>query len=282
MISIIDPKELQATCRAWREQGLSVALVPTMGYFHAGHLALMDRARPQADRLVVSLFVNPTQFGPNEDLDSYPRDPVRDAELAEAHGVDVLFTPAPGAMYTPDHSTWVEVPELAKGLCGASRPGHFRGVCTVVSKLFHIVGPDVAIFGEKDWQQLAILRRMVRDLNFPVRIESQPIIRETDGLALSSRNVRLTEEERAQAPQIQKGLTMLQTLVHGGEHSAAHLQQSLHEYYDAHLPLGEVDYIAIVDPDALTPLDTVQKRALVAVAVQMKSARLIDNFLLEV
>jgi pantoate--beta-alanine ligase len=282
MITIQDPKELQAVCRAWRAQGLSVALVPTMGYFHAGHQALMDRARPLADRLVVSLFVNPTQFGPGEDLDSYPRDPERDAALAESRGADVLFSPPPGAMYAPDHGTWIEVPELAKGLCGASRPGHFRGVCTVVAKLFHLAGPDVAVFGEKDWQQLAIIRRMVRDLDFPVRIEAQPIVREADGLALSSRNVRLDEAERVQAPQIRQGLLMLQELASGGECSAARLQAALHEHFDAHLPLGEVDYIAIVDPVTLAPLSEVRKQALAAVAVQMKNARLIDNFLLEV
>lgn len=282
MIIIQDPKELQALCREWRAQGQSVALVPTMGYFHAGHLALMDRARPLADKLVVSLFVNPTQFGPNEDLDSYPRDAEHDAALAERHGVDVLFTPEPGGMYAPDHGTWVAVPELAKGLCGASRPVHFRGVCTVISKLFHLVGPDVAVFGEKDWQQLAIIRRMVRDLDFPVRIEAQPIVREADGLALSSRNVRLGPEERAQAPQIQQGLRTLQALIRSGERSAAKLQQALHEYYDEHLPLGEVDYIAIVDPENLAPLERIEKRALAAVAVQLESARLIDNFLLEV
>ncbi|MGE4293062.1 MAG: pantoate--beta-alanine ligase [Desulfovibrio sp.] len=282
MMTIHDPKELQAACRAWRAEGLTVALVPTMGYFHAGHAALMDRARPLADRLVVSLFVNPTQFGPGEDLDSYPRDPEHDAALAEEHGVDLLFAPAPGAMYAPDHGTLVEVPELARGLCGASRPIHFRGVCTVVSKLFHLVGPDVAVFGEKDWQQLAIIRRMVRDLDFPVRIEAQPIVREADGLALSSRNVRLTPEERAQAPQIQKGLRMLQERVNGGERDAARLQQALHEHFDAHLPLGEVDYIAVVHPETLAPLTEVREQALVAVAVQLKSARLIDNFLLEV
>ncbi|MEF2145446.1 MAG: pantoate--beta-alanine ligase [Desulfovibrionaceae bacterium] len=277
-----NPQELQGLCRAWRTQGLSVALVPTMGFFHAGHLALMDRARGLADKLVVSLFVNPTQFGPNEDLDSYPRDLERDSELAQAHGADLLFTPEPGSMYAPDHATWIEVPELARGLCGASRPIHFRGVCTVVSKLFHLVDPDVAVFGEKDWQQLAIIRRMVRDLDFPVRIVPQPIVREEDGLAMSSRNVRLTPEERLQAPGIQKGLAMLQELVHGGERSVPALKEALFAHYAENVPLGRVDYAEIVHPESLTPAETLTGPALAAVAIHMSKARLIDNFLLEV
>ncbi|SKA71842.1 pantoate--beta-alanine ligase [Paucidesulfovibrio gracilis DSM 16080] len=282
MITITDPNELQTTCRHWRDQGLRTALVPTMGYFHAGHLSLMDRASPQADKLVVSLFVNPTQFGPNEDLDSYPRDHDRDAALAEAHGVDALFMPEPGSMYAPDHATWIEVPELARGLCGATRPTHFRGVCTVVCKLLHLVQPELAVFGQKDWQQLAIIRRMVRDLNMPVQIQAGPIVREEDGLALSSRNVRLSPEERAQAPAIRQGLLTVQTALHDGERSAPRLLQTLHEYYDAALPLGEADYLSIVDPDDLHPLETVEQRALLAVAIRMKNARLIDNLLLEV
>ncbi|MDD4733163.1 MAG: pantoate--beta-alanine ligase [Desulfovibrio sp.] len=282
MLTITDPQALQAACRSWRDQGQNVALVPTMGYFHAGHLSLMDRARPQADRLVVSLFVNPTQFGPHEDLDSYPRDPDRDAALAREHGVDALFLPDPGAMYAADHATWIEVPELAKGLCGASRPGHFRGVCTVVGKLLHLVQPEVAVFGQKDWQQLAIIRRMVRDLNMPVRIDAGPIVREPDGLALSSRNVRLSPEERLQAPRIHQGLLALRQALQAGERSVPQLLQGLHEYFDANLPLGEVDYLTIVDPDSLTALETVRGPALAAVAVQFKSARLIDNLLLEV
>ena len=217
------PESLRQQCRAWRSQGLSVALVPTMGFLHAGHLSLIDHARTCADRLVVSIFVNPTQFGPNEDLDRYPRDLPRDLGLAEAHGADLVFAPEPGAMYHPDHATWVEVPELAKGLCGASRPTHFRGVCTVVLKLLNLVRPAVAVFGQKDWQQLAILKRMVRDLNLDVKLVGRPIFREPDGLAMSSRNVYLTEEERAAAPAIRQGLLRVQDAAAGGERDAAKL-----------------------------------------------------------
>ena len=196
---LTDPQELAAQCRAWHAQGEDIALVPTMGYYHAGHEDLMIHARGLAKRLVVSLFVNPAQFGPGEDLEAYPRDAKRDAAIAESRGADVLFMPEPGSMYAPDHATWVEVPELAKGLCGQSRPIHFRGVCTVVLKLFMLTRADVAVFGQKDWQQQAVIRRMVRDLNVPTRIEARPTVREADGLALSSRNVYMTAAERAQA-----------------------------------------------------------------------------------
>jgi pantoate--beta-alanine ligase len=279
---ITDPKALQVQCLAWRSEGLRVGLVPTMGYFHDGHLALMKRARPLCDRLVVSLFVNPTQFGENEDLDSYPHDMDGDSAKAEAQGADVLFAPPAGTMYGPDHATWVEVPALGKHLCGAQRPIHFRGVCTVVTKLFMLAQPHVAVFGQKDWQQLAILRRMVRDLNIPVEIVGQEIVREPDGLALSSRNAYLTKEERAAAPAIRKGLLNLADRVKAGQRDAAAAKQGLAEEYGSTLPMGEVDYIEIVDPDRIEPVAVIDKPALAAVAIRMGKARLIDNILIEV
>ncbi|MGE4192023.1 MAG: pantoate--beta-alanine ligase [Pseudodesulfovibrio sp.] len=279
---ITEPAELQRQCLAWRRQGLTIGLVPTMGYLHAGHAALMDRARPECDRLVVTLFVNPTQFGENEDLSTYPRNPEGDAATAESHGADLLFAPEPGTMYADNHATWVEAPRLGVHLCGATRPIHFRGVCTVVTKLFMLSQADVAVFGEKDWQQLAILRRMVRDLNIPVKLIGHPIVRESDGLALSSRNAYLTEEERAAAPAIRRGLVKLAEKARAGERDCAALKRFLAAEYAAELPMGEPDYIEIVHPDEIEPLDAIDGPALAAVAVRMGKARLIDNILIEV
>ena len=280
MQTITSPQELAAQCRAWHKEGQSICLVPTMGYYHAGHEDLMRHGRTLADRLVVSLFVNPTQFGPSEDLAAYPRDHERDSAIAASHGVDAIYIPEPESMYAADHATWVEVPELARGLCGASRPIPFRGVCTVVLKLFNLTGCDVAVFGQKDWQQQAILRRMVRDLNVPVRIETRPTVREDDGLALSSRNVYLTAEERAQAPQIQAGLQAARGLAQAGETSAKRLRDAVLLRWAEKLPLGRLDYLTIVHPESLTPLDQVDGPALMACAVRMGKARLIDNILL--
>lgn len=271
------PSSLAALTAEWRAQGRSIALVPTMGFFHDGHLALMKRGRSLADRLVVSRFVNPAQFGPGEDLDAYPRDAGRDAELAAAAGADALFQPDPEAMYAPDHATWVEVPELSGVLCGASRPTHFRGVCTVVLKLFHLARPHVAVFGEKDWQQLAIIRRMVRDLNVDVRIEGCPIVREPDGLAMSSRNAYLAPEERAQAPGIRKAMLAVAEKVRAGERDAGTLKAFLEERLQADVPLGRADYLAFVHPDTLRPLTVLDDAALLAVAIRLGRARLIDN-----
>ena len=274
------PHELEAQCRAWRKAGDDIALVPTMGYYHAGHEDLMTHARGLARRLVVSLFVNPTQFGPGEDLEAYPRDPERDAAIAAAHGADVLFRPEPGLMYAPDHATWVEVPELAKGLCGQTRPVHFRGVCTVVLKLFLLTGADVAVFGQKDWQQQAILRRMARDLNVPVRIVTRPTVREADGLALSSRNLYLTPEERAQAPDSRQGLLYARKLAEEGETSVSLLREAVLRRWAERLPLGRLDYLSVVHPESLAPLTEAGDAALMACAVRMGKARLIDNILL--
>ena len=268
---------LTAQAEQWRTEGQRIALVPTMGYFHEGHLSLMRRARSLADRVVVSRFVNPTQFGPTEDLDSYPRDAERDIALAGAEGVDALFQPAPESMYAPDHPTWVEVPALSSVLCGASRPIHFRGVCTVVLKLFHLARPHVAVFGEKDWQQLTVIRRMVRDLNVGVDIVGHPIVREADGLALSSRNAYLTAEERAQAPNIYKGLLAVAESVRQGERDATTLLDDFKERLKREVPLGEPDYLSIVHPDTLQNLTKLTDAALIAVAVRLGRARLIVN-----
>ena len=274
------PEALQALCLNWRQQGQKTVLVPTMGYYHAGHESLVRHARSVGDKVVVSLFVNPAQFGPSEDLEAYPRDFERDCALLRACGVDVLFAPEPESMYAPDHATWVEVPRLAGTLCGVSRPIHFRGVCTVVLKLFMLTQPRVAVFGEKDWQQLAIIRRMVRDLNVPVEIVGQPIVREADGLALSSRNVYLTSEERAVAPQIHASLRMAADLVAAGENSPARIADAIRSFWRERLPGGAEDYIALVDPESLEPLESLDSASLCAVAVRLGKARLIDNMLL--
>lgn len=273
--------ELTDQCKAWQAAGETVALVPTMGYYHKGHEALMDHGRSRADRLVVSLFVNPAQFGPGEDLDAYPRDFERDSAIAAARGADALFCPGPEEMYQEDHATWVEVPSLAGGLCGASRPIHFRGVCTVVLKLFMISRANMAVFGQKDWQQQAIIRRMVRDLNIPVRIETCPIVREDDGLALSSRNVYLEPHERIQAPQIRQGLLYAGKLAATGERNAARLRQAVLDRWAETMPLGELDYLSVVHPESLEPVEEIQDRALMACAMRLGKARLIDNILLE-
>ena len=282
MKTVTDPQELQKQCLEWRSEGKTIGLVPTMGFLHAGHMALMNRMRPECDRMVVTLFLNPTQFGANEDLSNYPHDLEGDCAKAESCGADLLFTPAPDAMYAPDHATWIEVPELGRHLCGASRPVHFRGVCTVVTKLFQLVQPTKAMFGQKDWQQLAIIRRMVRDLNMPITVLGHPIVREPDGLALSSRNAYLTEEERAAAPAIRKGLLNLRDTVAAGLRDAKAARASLENEYASTLPMGEVDYIEIVDPVDIVPKEEISGPVLAAVAIRVGKARLIDNILIEV
>ncbi len=279
---IRDPKRFQLTCCQWRDKGMKTALVPTMGFLHKGHLALMDEAARLGDATIATIFVNPTQFGPGEDLDRYPRAFERDCALAKERGVKLLFAPEPEAMYHRDHATWVKVPGLAQGLCGASRPDHFQGVCTVVSKLFHLASPVYAVFGQKDWQQLAIIKRMVRDLDFAVRIVGVPIVREADGLALSSRNVNLDKTERAQAPNIFGGLENMQTQVKDGERNGAILLKTLRAYYAKQLPAAKPDYLELVHPNTLERVDTITGPTLAAVALKMSHARLIDNFLLEV
>lgn len=277
---IASPHDLQAQCLAWKREGKTIALVPTMGFFHEGHESLMRAARPLADKLIVTLFVNPTQFGPNEDLDAYPRDAAQDRRIAEANGADILFTPQPESMYSPDHATWVEVPTLATGLCALARPTHFRGVCTVVAKLFLLSQADIAAFGEKDWQQLAIIRRMARDLNFPVSILGVPISREQDGLARSSRNAYLTPEERALAPHFHKGLLVAQRMAHEGETSCAVLQQATLSYWQSNIPVGEVDYCSFIHPEDMTPVTTIDGPTRLACAMRVGKARILDNLMI--
>jgi pantoate--beta-alanine ligase len=263
----------------WRQKGLSIALVPTMGYFHEGHLALMRMARDRADRVVVSLFVNPSQFGPGEDLDRYPRDLERDTRLARAQGVDCLFCPGAEEMYMPGFQTWIEVERLSQGLCGASRPGHFRGVATVVAKLFNIVRPDIAVFGQKDFQQLQVIRRMVKDLNISIDIMAHPIVREPDGLAMSSRNAYLSIEERRSALSLSQALRLAEKMVANGIRSGQEIVQAVREHILSYANT-RIDYIFLGDPEDLKGCREVQGRTLLALAVWVGSTRLIDNTLL--
>lgn len=264
----------------WRAEGLSVGLVPTMGYLHEGHQSLMDAARQACDAVVASVFVNPIQFGPNEDYDSYPRDLERDAAICEEHGVDLVFHPSVEEMYPAGFATFVSDDALADTLCGASRPGHFRGVCTVVTKLFNIVQPDRAFFGQKDAQQLAIIKRMVRDLNVPVQVVGCPIVREADGLAKSSRNTYLSADERQAALVLSRAVTAGQQAVATGERDAAALKALMRAVLDAE-PLARVDYLEVVDGLTMQPIERISGEVLVAMAVYIGDTRLIDNFIFE-
>ncbi len=253
-------------------------LVPTMGALHAGHIALLKKARALAGKegaVVVSIFVNPIQFGPKEDLGKYPRPRQDDLAICREAGVDLVFAPDPAAMYAADQSVFIDESRLSTGLCGASRPGHFRGVCTVVGKLFHILQPQIAVFGEKDYQQLAIIRRMVRDLDFPVKIVELPTVREADGLALSSRNRYLTPLERAAAPVIRWSLLAAKTEASQGEISAKKLAGRVIRSIEK--AGGRVDYVSLVDADTLEPQAKVTSRSVIAVAVFFGQTRLIDN-----
>lgn len=277
---IRNPDELQLLALSYRASGKTIALVPTMGNLHAGHASLMDMARPQADILIVSDFVNPTQFGPNEDFDAYPRTLDADIALAEAHGVDILFAPAASAIYKKNASTFVKENSCSQGLCGRSRPIHFQGVCTVVNLLFNLAQPNVAVFGQKDAQQVAVLKRMVRDLHMPIKMLVAPIVRESDGLALSSRNQYLTAEERAVAPKIQATLQQLATAIAAGERVPANLETLFKTTLAGTSDLFEPQYIEFVDKDTMQPLEKiVPAQTLIAVAVYMKTTRtrLIDN-----
>ena len=276
---ISSPREMQETAIAVRREGRRVGLVPTMGYLHEGHTSLIRIARKHADTVVVSIFVNPTQFGPAEDLGKYPRDFERDEKLCRAEKVDIVFYPSDADMYPADPSAWVVEEKLSCGLCGASRPGHFRGVCTVVAKLFHLILPDVAVFGEKDAQQLRIIERMVRDLDFPVRIVRGPTVRERDGLAMSSRNAYLSPEERRQALCLRRALDRAEALYRSGERGADRVRTATQSVI-AESPLARVDYIEIVDDRTLEPVRALDRPCLVALAVFMGKTRLIDNAVL--
>jgi len=276
MEHIVEPKELQKRMVILRQKGKRIGLVPTMGFLHEGHLSLMRIARSQCDVLVVSIFVNPTQFAPNEDLDRYPRDFENDKKKCEEEGVDILFYPTSESMYEEEYSCWVDELMLSKGLCGASRKGHFRGVCTVVAKLFNLVQPTLAVFGEKDAQQLRIIERMVRDLYFPIKIIRAPILREPDGLAMSSRNKYLSSEERKQALCLQKALKGALLRFDQGERSSRILKEEMTSEIEK-MPLAKIDYIEIVDDQNLTPVNEIKASVLVALAVEFGKTRLIDN-----
>ncbi len=271
--------QMHAACLELKRAGKRLGFVPTMGALHEGHLSLVRAARSQCQAVAVSIFVNPLQFGPNEDLAKYPRTFVRDRQLLEAEKVDLLFAPEADEMYPPGAVTVVEVQGLSGKLCGRSRPGHFRGVTTVVAKLFHIVEPDAAFFGQKDAAQATILRRLVRDLNFPVQVIVCPIVREKDGLAMSSRNTYLDPAGRRQATILNRALMRVQTLADTGERRAAALIEAAGEVFREE-PGVRVDYIEIVDNDTLEPIDDISRGALVAVAAFVGGTRLIDNVLL--
>jgi pantoate--beta-alanine ligase len=271
--------ETRAACRVLRVSGKRLGLVPTMGALHEGHLSLVRAARAQCDAVAVSLFVNPTQFGPTEDLAKYPRPFERDRELLEKEGVEILFLPSTDEMYPKGEGTWVVVDGLSEKLDGRSRPGHFRGVATVVSKLFHILEPDAAFFGQKDAAQSAIIRRLVRDLNFPLEVVICPIVRERDGLAMSSRNTYLSPEERQRALVLRQSLLWVEENFRAGERNAASLIAAAREVFAAQ-PQVRLDYFEIVDPDTLDQVEQVSQPALAAVAAYVGNTRLIDNVVL--
>ena len=269
--------QVRAQVAAWKKEGL----VPTMGYLHEGHASLVDEAVRQCDRVVASDFVNPTQFGPNEDLEAYPRDFDRDCALLEEHGCAMVFHPAVEEMYAPGAATYVEIlSDMPKQLCGKTRPIHFRGVCTVVSKLFNIVTPDKAFFGQKDAQQLAIIRQMVRDLSYGIEIVGCPIVREADGLAKSSRNTYLSEAERQAALVLSESVFLGQKMVAEGETDANKIVTAMTEHIQAQ-PLAKIDYVSAVDGVTMDPVDRIAGTVLVAMAVYIGETRLIDNFIVE-
>jgi pantoate--beta-alanine ligase len=272
--------EMRAASREARHSGKRLGFVPTMGALHQGHLSLVRAARQATDVVAASIFVNPTQFGPNEDLAKYPRSFERDCELLEKEGVEWLFAPSVEEMYPSGAVTWVLVEELSNKLDGRSRPGHFRGVTTVVSKLFHIVAPDLAFFGQKDAAQAAIIRRMVLDLNLPVEITVCPIVREPDGLAMSSRNAYLDPEQRRRALVLHRSLTRVQELIDQGEVSATVLASHGRKEFAAE-PSVRLDYFEVVNPDTLDPIEDISNGALIAVAAYIGSTRLIDNLLVK-
>jgi len=274
--------EARAACRDARASRKRLGLVPTMGALHEGHLSLVRAARARCDAVVVSIFVNPTQFGPKEDLSKYPRQFDRDCQLLEKEGVEVVFAPPVEEIYpNPNNpATWVVAEGLSEKLDGRSRPGHFRGVTTIVSKLFHIIEPEAAFFGQKDAAQLAVIRRMVQDLNFPVEIIACPIVREPDGLAMSSRNAYLNREERSRALVLQRSLQETRRQFQAGERSAAKLISAAKEVF-ARAPEVTLDFFEIVDPDTLDPVERISQETLVAVAAYVGTTRLIDNIVLE-
>ena len=274
--------EVRAQVAEWKKAGLTVGLVPTMGYLHEGHASLVDKAVSMCDKVVASVFVNPTQFGPNEDLATYPRDFDHDCALLEEHKCDMVFHPEVEEMYFEDAATFVEIQsDMPKQLCGKTRPIHFRGVCTVVAKLFNIVTPDKAFFGQKDAQQLAIIRRMVRDMSYRIEIVGCPIIREEDGLAKSSRNTYLNDQERKAALILSKSIFLGQKMVEDGERDANKVVDAMVANINTE-PMAKIDYVSAVDGVTMMPVDKIEGCVLVAMAVNIGKTRLIDNFIVEV
>ena len=272
-------EETRKQIKVWKKEGKTVGLVPTMGFLHEGHASLIRKCREQNDIVVVSDFVNPTQFGPTEDLEAYPRDFERDSKLCESLGADLIFCPEPSEMYHDPHA-FVSIDTLSETLCGKTRPIHFKGVCTVVTKLFHIVAPDRAYFGQKDAQQLAIIRQMVRDLSYGIEIVGCPIVREADGLAKSSRNTYLSEAERQAALVLSESVFLGQKMVAEGETDANKIVAAMTEHIQAQ-PLAKIDYVSAVDGVTMDPVDQIAGTVLVAMAVYIGKTRLIDNFIVE-
>lgn len=272
-------EEVRKAVKAWKREGLSVGLVPTMGFLHEGHKSLIERAVKENDRVVVSDFVNPTQFGPNEDFESYPRDIEADAKLCEEAGADLIFNPEAEEMYQ-DALTFIDMDKITKVLCGKSRPIHFSGVCTVVGKLFNIVMPDRAYFGQKDAQQLCVIKKMVKDLNFDIEIIGCPIIRENDGLAKSSRNTYLNSEERQAALCLSRSLEIGKDMINNGETDVEKILSAVKEEIEKE-PFAKIDYVEIVDFNSLESIEKIQKPVLCAMAVYIGKTRLIDNFIME-
>lgn len=273
--------EIREFVRQARAKGHSIGLVPTMGYLHEGHLELMRQAKKQCGTVIISIFVNPTQFGPGEDLESYPRDLDRDAGMAGSVGVDAIFNPGVEEIYPSGYCTYVDVEHITDRLCGASRPGHFRGVATVVTKLFNIVKPDYAYFGQKDAQQVLVIKRMAADLNMEVEVVTVPTVRERDGLAMSSRNVYLDSAQRQAALSLNRSLNKAAAEVSAGERDAAKIRQLVVDMIKAE-PLAEIDYVEIYSHPDLEPVEAIKGPALLALAVKIGRARLIDNIILDV
>jgi len=277
--NIHEPSAIVRRCESLRLEGKTIGLVPTMGAFHEGHLSLMRRARAENDVVIVSIFVNPIQFARGEDFESYPRDLQGDLAQAERAGVDLVFTPSAEAIYPDGFQTYVDVTEVTEGLCGASRPGHFRGVTTIVTKLFNLIRAHRAYFGQKDYQQSAVVRRLVDDLNVDIEIVLLPTVREADGLAMSSRNVRLTPEERQAACVLSASLRLTEERVEAGERNTKVLLDEMRTMIETE-PLARIDYVALCDPETLKPLDHIEGPMLAALAVRFGETRLIDNLLI--
>jgi pantoate--beta-alanine ligase len=278
MVVVKNIDEMKKICRELRKEK-TIGFVPTMGYLHEGHLSLVRRSKKENDITVVSIFVNPTQFGPNEDYNSYPRNLNRDASLLEKEDVDYVFIPEIEQMYPKDYSTYINEEKLSRHLCGRSRPGHFRGVCTVVTKLFNIVKPNRAYFGQKDAQQFRVIRRMVRDLNMDVEVIECPIVREPDGLAMSSRNIYLSTEERNQALALNRSLKIAENLYRSGEKNTERMKEKIVQYLSSFDKI-KIDYVEIVSEETLEPVEKIEGKVIVAIAAWVGKARLIDNTIL--